>query len=388
MAEPPLLTTSTAIQKFQGILFSLTMVISGFFGSTYILIPLMPLMVFQPKLFRKLVDRLVGFWLIMPSGLMEYFFGVHLHVTGHNIDHTKPGLIIMNHRTRLDWLFFWNALFRMDPWLLTSEKISLKGVLKYMPGFGWAMASNVFMFLDRYFASDKGRIDSLIEYYGAAGCNYQLLLFPEGTDKCPKATERSRQYAEKNNLVHYDYLLHPRTTGFAYILQKMRKSNYVEYVYDVTVAYSDAIVQSEVDLVALGLCPKQVHFDIRKIPVGDLPETDEGLDFWLKKLWAEKEERLRKFYSQPHNAQRLDTAPDAQTYELTPFTRMMQILFIGIWLLATVSWVYFFLTQAYQGTIALVSILFYTASQYIYGGVEWLIIREALKKFSAQKKHS
>ncbi len=50
----------------------------------------------------------------------------------------------------------------------------------------------------------------------------QLLLFPEGTDKCDKATERSRLYAEKKDLVHYQYVLHPKTTGFVFILQKMR----------------------------------------------------------------------------------------------------------------------------------------------------------------------
>lgn len=67
---------------------------------------------------------------------MEYMFGVHIFVSGDVIDNSEPALIIMNHRTRLDWLFFWNALFRIDPWLLTTQKISLKGILKYLPGAG------------------------------------------------------------------------------------------------------------------------------------------------------------------------------------------------------------------------------------------------------------
>lgn len=67
---------------------------------------------------------------------MEYLFGVRIFVSGDFVDRTKPALIVMNHRTRLDWLFFWNALFRIDPWLLTTEKISLKGILKYVPGAG------------------------------------------------------------------------------------------------------------------------------------------------------------------------------------------------------------------------------------------------------------
>lgn len=39
------------------------------------------------------------------------------------------------------------------------------------------MASNVFMFLDRSFALDKERIDSLMEYYKSSGNNYQVLIF-------------------------------------------------------------------------------------------------------------------------------------------------------------------------------------------------------------------
>lgn len=142
--------------------------------------PLAPLIFVRPRLYRKLVDRLVGFWLTMPSGLMEYLFGIELVVKGTAIDHRKPALIIMNHRTRLDWLFFWNALFRIDPMLLTTNKISLKGILRFLPGAGFAMATNAFLFLYRQFEKDKNRIDRLIEYFSNGGQNYQILLFPEG----------------------------------------------------------------------------------------------------------------------------------------------------------------------------------------------------------------
>ena len=49
----------------------------------------------------------------MPSGLMEYLFGIELIVKGVPIDSRKPALVIMNHRTRLDWLFFWQACHLM-----------------------------------------------------------------------------------------------------------------------------------------------------------------------------------------------------------------------------------------------------------------------------------
>lgn len=44
----------------------------------------------------------------------------------------SPCLIILNHRTRLDWLFMWCFLFRFGN--LSHEKIILKDSLKRVPG--------------------------------------------------------------------------------------------------------------------------------------------------------------------------------------------------------------------------------------------------------------
>lgn len=36
---------------------------------------------------------------------------------------------------------------------------------------------------------------------------------------------RSNDFAEKNGLKKYDYVLHPRTTGFTFIVQRLRNGN-------------------------------------------------------------------------------------------------------------------------------------------------------------------
>ncbi len=41
----------------------------------------------------------------------------------------------------------------------------------------------------------------------------QLVLFPEGTNLTEKARNKSKQFAERNNLAHYTHLIHPRTAG-------------------------------------------------------------------------------------------------------------------------------------------------------------------------------
>ena len=47
----------------------------------------------------------------------------------------EPSIIIMNHRTRLDWMYFWCVLVR-QPSGIMNEKIILKSTLKHYPGPG------------------------------------------------------------------------------------------------------------------------------------------------------------------------------------------------------------------------------------------------------------
>ncbi len=67
-------------------------------------------------------------------------------------------------------------------------------------------------------------------------------------------------------------------------------------MYDVTVAFTAGLVQSEIALITHGICPKHVHYHIRKIDVEELPQGDAQLSKWLIELWEKKEEQLREFY--------------------------------------------------------------------------------------------
>ncbi|CAB3396996.1 unnamed protein product [Caenorhabditis bovis] len=382
--EPPVLGAGQPLStRVKGWLFGAGMLISSLFGVLYIASPLVMLMFFDPRLYRKMLDRLVGAWVIFPGALMQYLFGAKVSVKGDMIDYTEPALIIMNHRTRLDWLFFWNALFKMDPWLCTTEKITLKGVLKYVPGAGWAMQAACYIFLDRTFSTDKIKLDSILNYLSDIGYRYQILLFPEGTDKCPKATERSRIHAEKKSLVHYNYVLHPRTTGFVHIVQTMRKTNNIKFLYDVTIGFGDAIVQSEVDLVVHGVCPKEVFYQIRKIPIEEIPANDEDLGKWLVELWRQKEEKLKKFYNTPRNLRQFENTPNGREYELNENLEMIQKMLVGIWLFVTCFWVYMFFESPIMFYYAIIMCVFYAAVYKIYGGLEFL----AIKVFNQKREY-
>ncbi|CAJ0942744.1 unnamed protein product, partial [Mesorhabditis belari] len=374
--EPPVVSRAASWkEQLKGWVFAAILYFSALFGVFYVLVPLSPLVFFSPSIFRHLTDRMIGLWLILPSGLLKLGYGSKVNVIGDAVDHSEPALIIMNHRTRLDWLFFWMGLYQQDPWLLTSEKITLKSILKYVPGAGWAMQINSYIFLERSFETDKSKLQRILNYFSQIGMNYQVLLFPEGTDKCPRATERSRVYAEKKGLVHYQYLLHPRVTGFVFMIQEMRKTDYIKYIYDVTVGFDDKIVQSEADFVLHGVVPKQVHFQTRKIPITELPTDDKELGQWLVKLWAEKEEKLKRFYLRESKEKTtFPNTANGQSWPMRNRDNHLQNIIIFVWIVVTSLWGIGYLFLPLQWIYSILCCSLMIGVYYRFGGWEWLAI--------------
>lgn len=70
----------------------------------------------------------------IPQSLLELVFRVKVVITGDGFIPGERSVIIMNHRTRLDWMFLWCCLLRYS--YLRLEKICLKAALKGVPGFG------------------------------------------------------------------------------------------------------------------------------------------------------------------------------------------------------------------------------------------------------------
>uniref|UniRef100_A0A915PMD2 Phospholipid/glycerol acyltransferase domain-containing protein n=1 Tax=Setaria digitata TaxID=48799 RepID=A0A915PMD2_9BILA len=295
-----------------GIIFGVILLLTSFFGDSVITLIMPILFLNRHRQWRFLIDRAISFWIIIPVTLLEYVFGMKFQVTGDTIDCDRPAIIIMNHRTRLDWMYFWAALFKMNPWLLISSKIALKAELRYIPAaglflfpsipssitLGFGMEANQFIFLERKIQTDKERISEAIHYYASTGNNYQILLFPEGTDKTPNTTMKSNVYAKKNGLKQLNNLIYPRSAGFIHFINEMRRHNYIEYIYDVTIAYPVNIVQSEVNLVLSGCTPQKVLFHIERIDASCVPVKDKDIAQWINKLWTTKDEKLNLFYSQ------------------------------------------------------------------------------------------
>ena len=138
-----------------------------------------------------------------------------------------------------------------------------------------------------------------------------------------KTKARSDKYADENGLPRYQYCIHPRTTGFVYVMNALRSGG-LDAVYDVTIGYPDALPKTEVEI-AKGIMPREVHFHIKSYYDRDLPRDDEQLGQWCRDRWAEKEERLKQFYTHKEFQDTPSEEP-AENMHLKVFSKAKEVL--------------------------------------------------------------
>ncbi len=76
-------------------------------------------------------------------------------------------------------------------------------------------------FLSGEWKQDSPRLSAAVSLL-AADPAFQLVLFPEGAPINSESVAKSNAFAAANNLKPLQFVLHPRTTGFGYLVEKMR----------------------------------------------------------------------------------------------------------------------------------------------------------------------
>ncbi|RNF04741.1 acetyltransferase [Trypanosoma rangeli] len=223
----------------------------------------------------------------------------------------QPGkckLVILNHRSRIDWLVMFPFFARAGG--LRTLRIVLKDELKRIPIFGWSMQTFRYIFLSRDWANDEATMRGLIAYYRESD-GATIMFFPEGTDLSESNIEKSNAYAARHGLPCFHHVLNPRTTGFIAMANMIGAANLE--IIDVTLGYTDFVPgerPAEVSVVN-GRMPKKVHIlctryrmaqqaepvDEEKQALDAVPTDDAGLRLWLNDLFAKKELLLSQFYA-------------------------------------------------------------------------------------------
>ncbi|GBP82660.1 Lysocardiolipin acyltransferase 1 [Eumeta japonica] len=176
----------------------------------------------------------------------------------------------------------------------------------------WIMQLNYFLYVKRDWRRDQRGLSEFLDYYRRLRHACRIVLFPEGTDLSDDNRRRSDRYAALRNLPCYEYVLHPRTTGWTALCSRSKEIG-LKAVYDVTLAY-DHPPQTEADML-LGRLPRHVHFFVKRYTAEALPEDDISLKNWLNDRWREKENNLKRFYTEGHF---IDTSTNEVSQERKP----------------------------------------------------------------------
>jgi 1-acyl-sn-glycerol-3-phosphate acyltransferase len=255
----------------------------------------------------------------------------------------KVTVIMMNHRTVLDWMFLWAVIAECGGSdLHYALKIVPKAALSKLPMFGWCMQAFRFLFLSR--SSTEGDLATIraaarcyVAEPNSADHGVAVLLFPEGTDLSKVHLEKSHAFCKKEGLPLWNYVLAPRALGLGAMLQGIGKGALHE-VLDVTLGYEDFVLGERAGESSLikGRAPRAMHVALRKFRTAapaargsdDADDDDafvlpdeiftekldpqtvasSALNTFVRGVFAEKEQMLQPFYERQHEQGTTDGA--------------------------------------------------------------------------------
>ncbi|XP_031566730.1 lysocardiolipin acyltransferase 1-like [Actinia tenebrosa] len=365
-----------------GVLFAFMVYFSSFMGLIFILGPSLPLMLVKPKWYRWFNDKAIGFWLHVAPALLELVHGMKVVISGDKPIVTDTALIVMNHRCHFDWMFYWSVLMRYGK--LCYLRIVMKDILRHIPGIGWGMQGAMYLFLKRHWEQDEVYLNTVLDYFKDLNYPIQLMIFPEGTNLDEKSQPRSESYARKNNLPIYKHVLHPRVRGFIHCVEKLRKATKrLDAVYDVTIGYDEDYCYKEQDIIT-GNFPKEIHFHIQRYTTSELPSEYTSLEEWLVKRWAEKEERLKRFYESENKGfcpPGEETNQDTHDKEETTVKRVMTISLI-FFVIVTIAAFFLLYRFVYARWYLFAFVVMYTVQNVIGFGMDKVQLLIHQKKIS------
>lgn len=331
----------------------------------------LPFLLFTTRFFKvplqfRMHSKVLILWEAFVVGLLEHVAGIKIKIFGDSINTQDNCLYLMNHRTRLDWLYFWVPLLRMKA--LSHSRVILKAELKDIPPTGWGMQMVNFVFIHRRWETDKEIFRKTLDYFKNMQKPTQLLIYPEGTNLCEEMKVRSDKFAKKNDLPEYNYVLHPRTTGFTYLVQHMKNNNSFDAVYDISIAYPDNIVEHELDILK-GKFPTEVHYHIKRYAAQDLPSDSKGLENWCKERWLEKEKQLETFYKTKQFDGPVAVCRDSKYLSFVALLAEILINGSWIWLMCSSQILFWYTTIC-----AILAIIMYIYARRYHGGLDFMLI--------------
>lgn len=282
----------TLFKLFRGFVCLFVLVMTAFVTLIFPSPPVFLVRFFSLSYARRMTGWFFGHWLSMWPFLFEKINRTRVVFSGDRVPVQERVMVICNHRTEVDWMYIWNLACRKQR--IGYVKYALKSSVRNAPLFGWAFYMLEFLLLDRKWETDAPVIASYLSTFQDRRDALWLVVFPEGTDYTEQKMVRSQKFSQEHGLPKLDNVLVPRTKGFYACVSQLRDS--LDAVYDLSIAYNYRC-PSFVDNL-FGINPAEVHINVRRVGVGEVPTSEEGSATWLYDAFHKKDQLLHQFKQQ------------------------------------------------------------------------------------------
>ncbi|PSS19167.1 1-acyl-sn-glycerol-3-phosphate acyltransferase [Actinidia chinensis var. chinensis] len=243
---------------------------------------------------RKITSFFFGAWLALWPFLFEKINKTKVVFSGDKVPARERVVLIANHKTEVDWMYLWDLALRKGQ--IGYIKYILKSSLMKLPVFGWSFLIMEFIPVERRWEVDGLMMHRILSTFKDPQDPLWLVVFPEGTDFAEHKCIKSQKYAAENGLPILKNVLLPKTKGLFACLEELKES--LDAVYDITIAYKHRC-PSFMDN-ASGVDPNEVHIHIHRIPITDIPTTEDETGSWLINRFSLKDQLLTDFNLRGH----------------------------------------------------------------------------------------
>ncbi|XP_062980915.1 1-acyl-sn-glycerol-3-phosphate acyltransferase epsilon-like [Elgaria multicarinata webbii] len=257
--------------------------------------------VLPARFYHEVDDRLYTIYQSMVLFFFENYTGVQIILYG-DLPKTKENvLFVSNHQCTVDWIIADMLAIRQNA--LGHVRYVLKDPLKWLPLYGWYFSQHGGIYVKRSAKFNEKKMRNKLQTHIKAESPMYLVIFPEGTrysPELPKVIADSQSYADKEGLAVLKHVLTPRVKAIYVAVDSMK--NYLDAVYDVTVAYEGTLDHKGQRKVAPSMkdflckeCPR-IHIFVDRIELKDIPKEQIFMKRWLHERFEIKDKLLTEFY--------------------------------------------------------------------------------------------
>jgi 1-acyl-sn-glycerol-3-phosphate acyltransferase len=240
-------------------------------------------------LFRRINHDVTAMWWGANFVATTIILGHKLVFTGQDaIVETENAIVIANHQSMAD-IPCMMALAHLKK-STGKTKFFAKYPLKWVPGIGWGMQFNNYIFLKRDWMRDANSVLNTFQTLRQDQIPFWLINFPEGTRVTPEKLTKSQAFARQRNLKVLNNLLIPRTKGVTSTIAGLR--GHFDAFYDMTIAFGKKVPSLgqfyfyELDT---------IHLHTDRVPATQLNRPEPELAIWLQERFGLKDERLEHY---------------------------------------------------------------------------------------------